>query len=372
MRSLRFLPVLLATALSMACGAPADSNLSGDTDELSDATVSMEMVRKNPALAPGVAVPERTVVKGHKAPVNEAVTPTHQSLWNPSAPGNAWLIDAANLGQFTNLTDPKMDVDGAKIGSYMRLPGDLFAADNQLKWDNVQQGYLGDCYFAASLAAVLLADKGGALTKNMVVPVFASGSAGKVVDYTVTFFQASGRKVTVKVDPDLPHKTASGHVMYMRSTDTVEGYEEWAPSLVEKGYATWHKSYSAIGGGGTAADAIFALTGKVTRSYYPAGSTTVAAIEAAGKTSRAQVACTHGDHDGVNYDGTGVYADHCYTLRGVVRKAGKVYIQLRNPWGPIVSAVEPTEPPDDGVPDGLFDLEYSKFTTLYASVDILP
>lgn len=96
----------------------------------------------------------------------------------------------------------------------------------------------------------------------------------------------------------------------------------------------------------------------------------MAAIEAAGKTSRAQVACTHGEHDGVNYDGTGVYADHCYTLRGVVRKAGKVYIQLRNPWGPIVSAVEPTEPPDDGVPDGLFDLEYSKFTTLYASVDI--
>ncbi len=369
MRSLRFLPALLATALSMACGAPADSALDGDTDELSDATVSMEMVRKNPALAPTVAVPERTAVKGRKPPMADAFAPTHDSLWNPSLPGNAWLIDAANLGQFKDLTDPKMDADGAKIGSYMRLPGDLFASDGQMKWDNVQQGYLGDCYFAASLAAVLLADKGGALTKNMIVPVV---SGGKVVDYQATFFQASGRKVTVKVDPDLPHKTASSKVMYMRSTDTQPGYEEWATSLVEKGYATWHKSYSAIGGGGTAADAIFALTGKVTRSYSPGGSTTVAAIEAAGKTSRAQVACTHGEHDGVNYDGTGVYADHCYTLRGVVRKAGKVYIQLRNPWGPIVSAVEPTEPPDDGVPDGLFDLEYSKFTTLYSSVDILP
>ena len=155
MRSLRFLPILLQAALSMACGAPADANLDGDTDELSDATVSMEMVRKNPALAPSVVVPEGKAVKGHKPPAADAFAAPQNGLWNPHLPGNAWLIEAANLGQFTNLTDPKLDADGAKIGSYMRLPGDLFATDNALKWDNVQQGYLGDCYFAASLTGAL-------------------------------------------------------------------------------------------------------------------------------------------------------------------------------------------------------------------------
>ena len=146
------------------------------------------------------------------------------------------------------------------------------------------------------------------------------------------------------------------------------------PSLIEKAYATWHKSYLAIGNGGLAADALFALTGKTSRAYDVKAAATVTAIEAAGKAGRAQAACTHGDHDGVNYAGTGVYSDHCYTLRGVVRKAGKVYIQLRNPWGPgSLTDAEPTEPtPGDGVPDGLFDLELSLFQTLYASVDIVP
>src|SRR5205814_339646 len=143
----------------------------------------------------------------------------------------------------------------------------------------------------------------------------------------------------------LIHSNRSGHVYYMDSVDNKPGYEEWAPSLIEKAYAQWHGSYNAIGSGGTAADAIYALIGKRTKSYSPTGTAVVAAVEAAGKAGRAQVACTYGDHDGVNYDGTGVYSDHCYTLRGVKRQGSSVFIQLRNPWGPIaLPAVEPSEP----------------------------
>src|SRR5205085_12356933 len=155
----------------------------------------------------------------------------------------------------------------------------------------------------------------------------------------------------------------------MRSTETKPGYEEWSPSLVEKAYARWHGSYNAIGNGGTAADAIYALTGKTTRYYSASDSRVISAIEAAGKASRAQVACTFGEHDGVKYP-TGIYADHCYTLRGVRRSGGKVFVQLRNPWGPgAKNDPEPTEPPTaDGVPDGLFDLPAADFATLYNSV----
>src|SRR5437588_4458948 len=86
-----------------------------------------------------------------------------------------------------------------------------------LTWLNVEQGHLGDCYFAASLSAVLFADKSGALAKKMIVPRSVSG---KVVSYYVYFYQASGRRVRIETDIDLLHRTTNGHVLYMRSPDT--------------------------------------------------------------------------------------------------------------------------------------------------------
>ena len=90
--------------------------------------------------------------------------------------------------------------------------------DPKLDWLDVEQGYLGDCYFAASLAATLYADNGKTLTKNMIVPHTVSG---KVVSFYVNFFQANGRKVRVEVDPDLLHRNSNGHVYYMRNTETI-------------------------------------------------------------------------------------------------------------------------------------------------------
>ena len=127
-----------------------------------------------------------------------------------------------------------------------------------------------------------------------------------------------------------------------------------------------------IGNGGTAADAIHALTGKTTRYYDASDAAVIPAIEKAGKEGRAQVACTYGDDDGVKYP-VGIYADHCYTLRGIHRVGTKVFVQLRNPWGPgSVTDSEPTEPPTDGKPDALFEISQADFAKLYNSVDIVP
>ena len=320
-----------------------------DVDLLSDATLSMAMVRANPGLAPDVVVPEGTFVKGRPRPLPLGTT----SGLVPQ------VFDGAALSGLKHLADPALDPLGVSVnGGYRRLAGDLFIED--MTWDNVAQGYLADCYFAAAISAVLFADQGGPLTQNMVVPNYL---AGDVVSFYVTLFQASGRKVRIEVDPDLPH--LNNTVLYL--TSLANGtFEQWAPSLVEKAYAVWHKSYGAIGRGGYAADAIFALTGAPTRAYSPAAPRTVDAIEAAGKAGLAQVACTFESLSGPDYTGTGVYGDHCYALRGVSRRDGKVYVQLRNPWGPSPG----TEPEDDGVQDGIFDLELSKFQKLYASVDI--
>ncbi|MBS2022698.1 MAG: hypothetical protein JST92_09825 [Deltaproteobacteria bacterium] len=373
-RSLLTLTAALLAALATACGTELPNAADdSDTDDLSATTYSMEMLRANPALLPSVSVPDGVHVNGRGRPMPAAelrdMTP-EEFKWSSNNPAASWLFDANGIAGFKNLADPVMDADGKKVGAYARKPGDLYSDAGKLVWTNIDQGYLGDCYFASSVAAVFLADKGGTLTKNMIVPNVVNG---KTVSYFATFYQASSRKVKVEVDIDLPHSNKSGNVLYMQSDDNTPGYEKWAPSLIEKAYAKWNTSYAHIGNGGTASDALFALTGKKTKSYSPKGTAVVAAIEAAGKESRAQVACTYGDHDGVKYDGTGVYSDHCYTLRGIVRKNGKVFVQLRNPWGPTeAGASEPTEPPDDGVQDGLFDLELSKFATLYHDVSIVP
>ena len=357
--------LLIPALFAFACGGTPGED--SDTDDLSATTYSMEMVRANPALLPGVTPPAGQHVDGRGRPLasDDAKAPTF-----PIGRDN-WLYDANGLNQFLKLTDPAaFNKTDAGDATYSRQPGDLLAdGDTKLAWLDVEQGYLGDCYFAASLAAVLFADNGGTLTQKMIVPHMSSG---KVVAYDVTFFQASGRKVKVEVDPDLLHRNSNGHVYYMRDTKTKPGYEVWSTSLVEKAYAKWHGSYKSIGGGGTAADAIYALTGKRTKSYNATDSGVVAAIDKAGKAGKAQVACTYGEHSGVKYP-TGIYADHCYTLRGIHHTASGDMVMLRNPWGPgAATDAEPTEPPTDGVPDALFEVTVAQFGQLWASVDIVP
>jgi hypothetical protein len=353
MHTVRLGAVLVPLLVLVACGGqdPVGPTAGGaaDFDLLSDATLSMAMVRANPALAPDVDVAAGTFVEGRPHPLPLA----------PTSGPTLRVFTGAELAALKHLADPAIDPLGQQVNAaYLRHAGDLFAED--LTWDNLAQGYLGDCYFAAALSAVLFADRGGPLTEEMVAPNYVSGS---VVSFFVTMFQASGRKVRIEVDPDLPHLGQT--LVYMTSLSNGT-YEQWAPSLIEKAYAVWHKGYGAIGRGGYAADALFALNGRPTRAYAPAAPMTVDVIEAAGQAGLAQVACTFSSDSGLDYTDTFVYSDHCYALRGVSRHGGKVYVQLRNPWGPTTD----TEPPDDGVQDGVFELELSKFQALYASVDV--
>jgi hypothetical protein len=355
---------LCATVLA-ACGGPADDlDTSSDTDNLSATTYSMEMVRADPSLAPGVAVPAGQRVAGHGRPSSGTIGANFVTV-GPTD----WLYSANQLGQFLNLADPAVYPSDKSATSYSRQPGDLFADEGKLVWTNIEQGGLGDCYFMASFVSVIYADNGGALSKNLIVPHLAGG---KTVAYDVTFFQANGRKVKIEVDPDLLHSKTDGSIYYAASVATKPGAEEWAPSLVEKAYAQWHKSFKAIGDGGTAADGIFALTGVATVDTTAKDPKIVAKIDAAAKGHKAQVACTWGEHDHVSYANTGVYADHCYSLRGIRKSGSSVFVQLRNPWGPTTSTAYPSEPPTDGVQDGVFELPLATFQTLYDGVTITP
>src|SRR4051812_3231278 len=66
MNNLKWLSVL---CLVTACGAVDTNQDDSDTDDLSSATVSMEMVRANPSLAPAVSVPKDVKVNGRARPI---------------------------------------------------------------------------------------------------------------------------------------------------------------------------------------------------------------------------------------------------------------------------------------------------------------
>ena len=69
MNNLKILSALCIVGLAAACGAEMPGNDDSDTDDLSASTVSMEMVRQNPALLPGVKVPDGVRVNGHPRPL---------------------------------------------------------------------------------------------------------------------------------------------------------------------------------------------------------------------------------------------------------------------------------------------------------------
>src|SRR5947199_7253419 len=113
--------LVIPALFAFACGtAPGQDS---DIDDLSSSTYSMEMVRQNPALLPGVTPPAGQRVNGHGRPL---------SLDDSKAPSfpigrDNWLYDANGLNQFLKLTDPAaFDKTDAADATYSRQPGDVF------------------------------------------------------------------------------------------------------------------------------------------------------------------------------------------------------------------------------------------------------
>ena len=114
----------------------------------------MEMVRQNHKIAPGVTIPDGLVVKGRGRPaLNNVRAEGIDQAW-ALGPSTSWLYDANGLSQFKQLADPALHKDDLAAATSSRKPGDLFATDNKLAYDQIAQGGLGDCYFAAAYSAV--------------------------------------------------------------------------------------------------------------------------------------------------------------------------------------------------------------------------
>ncbi|MBL8933728.1 MAG: hypothetical protein JNM69_04195 [Archangium sp.] len=221
---------------------------------------------------------------------------------------------------------------------------------DSISYDDVVQGSIGDCYLAAGLSA--LAHANPDIIKN------AIKNNGDNT-YTVRFYE-NGREKLITVDGDLA-QSSMGTQRYAKSRT---GNEMWV-GLLEKAYAQWKGGYEAIGNGGQASAVMTALTGKSTSWSSSTGSLDAlyTNVKRGAEGHKPMAAPTHGKDSGVDYNGTGVYAWHMYTVLGAVEEGGQKYIQLRNPWGS-------HEHGSDGKDDGIFKMKLEDFGKLYQGVNI--
>lgn len=251
----------------------------------------------------------------------------------------------------------------------------LFGPDG-VKALDVRQGYIGDCYFAAAMAAVA-GSKPDAIQQAI--------KDNKDGTFTVRFFELdySGRKSahSETVDADLPH---SGDMpAYAKSTEKVDGkdFMELWPSILEKAYAQWKGSYDKMGNGGVAGDVLTALTGERSTQTTTAGAGEAdplwARMKAASDQKKPMTAGTGGEEDPRYKDPkAGVYGWHAYTVMGVeeVKEGDKTkrFVVCRNPWAKRrrnadAAAVGDTTNDSSG---GVFRLEWAEFRRLYDNVTI--
>jgi hypothetical protein len=237
-------------------------------------------------------------------------------------------------------------IDHPAIGSgytYHMASGTLFGSG--LSHLDINQGYVGDCYFVASLESVALHSPD--MIRQMIID---NGDH----TYTIRFFHDS-RPDYVTVDLCLPTQS-NGYFAYdyigHRFDDSAN--KLWG-ALIEKAYAQlaesgWSRdssrnAYSSLDGGWPN-DALATLTGRPRDEFRPDwwwlfgsgtyGTDDINRIESAFRSNQNVVACTrHGDIFTGSVTTTQLINAHCYCVTGIsYNTRTRAYeVSLRNPWG---------------------------------------
>lgn len=213
-------------------------------------------------------------------------------------------------------------------GAYRQIAGQLFVGG--AAYSDIKQGYLGDCYFMASLAETAL--KNPSLINSMFM-VNGDGT------YTVKFYNA-GQAAYVTVDSYLPTNSA-GQLIYANigAYYANAGNELWT-ALAEKAYVQLNEmgfvrpglsgngvnAYSAIEGG-----YIYAALGQIS------GQSTIAFASTAGTTSFQTFVSAYNAGKSIGFASKSapasgsVVGGHAYSVLSY--NATNQTITLFNPWG---------------------------------------
>lgn len=274
---------------------------------------------------------------------------------------------ATGPGHAVDLEDPALHKDELDAAGQPRFGTRRFEGPRvvgTIEPTDVQQGYLGNCYFASAMAA--LAQMHPEAINDMIEQKDDGTWEVTFKRYDWDTWQYEDKKVVV--DGDLWAR-ASGEPLYGTSNNTPckpEVMEMWFP-IIEKAYAKYHGSYDKIGSGGRASNVFEAVLGK---RGYDKKIAEMSKDEVWSEITRSvdeKRPVSAGSHHGKEslYTNSGLYGDHAYTVLGYrTGDNGEKLIELRNPWGR-------SEPPGDGHDDGIFELKLDDFCTYFSGLSCL-
>jgi hypothetical protein len=202
------------------------------------------------------------------------------------------------------------------------------------------QGALADCWLISAMASVAWCHSDAISERTLKNGSGVVGSGG--ADYEFTFYAApdwsTGRTLSVK--DDLP-ETAGGDFIYACST--VPG-ETW-PANLEKAFIGMRGPTGFLEPSSTNYDELnygdpaWAVASLVGRPpwYHAANAsdawTTINAHCSGGRATTPMTAWTYGTGSAtISYDGSGIVANHAYSVLGTTTSGGNNYVVLRNPW----------------------------------------
>lgn len=212
-------------------------------------------------------------------------------------------------------------------------PGDFY--EETAEYFDPCQGGLGDCYLIAALCAV-------AWARPYVIQhrVRATGPGQEQFVDRIDFY--SGGVKTMEVSEKVPVVKSTHAWIYARSS---EPGEIW-PAVYEKAFAKWktndttdEPNYAPIAGGWPVQTLteLTNLPGVVKTCSSMTADDIWSAVRSnclSGRTFNPMTAWTFCNAPyPVNYSGTGIYAQHAYTILGWAYANNIRYIVLRNPWG---------------------------------------
>ena len=235
-----------------------------------------------------------------------------QQFYQPYTTNPAQAGYVALNAKGEDLIDPTPTSYGRAWVDFSNRP--LFVDGPQ--YDDIIQGYVGDCYYLASLAS--LADTDPNLMRQMITDL-GDGT------YAVRFYR-DNQEVYLRLDGDLP-VTGGTSLAYARLTP--DG-ETWV-ALAEKAYAYFRygqNSYASISGGWMST-VYRELTNQSTSTVWVGGSqatlaTTITNALAAGH------AITLGSNGAPP---SPIVGSHAYMIKSIEGSGSSAIVTVFNPWG---------------------------------------